>query len=335
MSNGITGKRVMVTGGAGFIGSHLVDRLVEMDNEVVIVDDFSFGEEENIAHHRTNRRVRIEKADICNIKQMMCLTRGVDIVFHLAVFCLRNSLHDPSWCHETNDMGSLRMCQAARENGVEKFVYVSTAEVYGTGLYFPIDENHPFLPTNVYGAAKAAGELYARSYWKTYGLPVAIVRLFNTYGPREHSEGRRAEVIPRFVMRALAGQRSMIFGTGRQTRDFTYVDDIVRGILLAGECEAAVGESFNLARGQDISIARICELVLKKLNREDLEPLYIGEERPADIDKMQANVSKANKVLGFSAEISIEEGLDRYIEWVLQQNFNLDRWWAQEKSRKW
>lgn len=331
----IAGKRVLVTGGAGFIGSHLVDRLVETDNEVIIVDDFSFGREENIAHHRGSRQVRIERMDICDTERMTELAHGTDVVFHLAVFCLRNSLHNPSRSHEVNDTGSLRICHAALQNGIERFVYVSTAEVYGTGLYFPIDENHPFLPTNVYGAAKAAGELYAKSYWKTYGLPVVITRLFNTYGPREHCEGRRAEVIPRFVMRTLAGQRSLIFGTGQQTRDFTYVDDIVCGILMAGECDELVGDSVNLARGQDVSVATICELVLNKLDRLDLEPIHVQEGRPADIDKMQADVRKAGKMLGFRANVSIEEGVERYIEWVQRQKPDLERWWAQEQAITW
>jgi UDP-glucose 4-epimerase len=229
----------------------------------------------------------------------------------------------------------MRMCQAALKNNVKKFVYVSTAEVYGTGLYFPIDEDHPFLPTNVYGAAKAAGELYARSYWKTYGLPVVITRLFNTYGPREHTEGWRAEVIPRFVMRTLAGQRPLIFGTGKQTRDFTYVDDMVRGILMAAECDEMVGDCVNLARGQDVSVATICELILKKLDRLDLEPVYLVEGRPADIDRMHADVSKAQKRLGFRANVSIQEGLDRYIEWVQQQDPDLESWWSQEKEMSW
>jgi UDP-glucose 4-epimerase len=331
----IAGKRVLVTGGAGFIGSHLVDRLVEADNEVVIVDDFSFGKEENIIHHRESRQVQIERADVCDAEEMTRLARGIDVIFHLAVFCLRNSLHQPIRSHGVNDTGSLRMLQAALQNGTERFLYTSSAEVYGTGLYFPIDENHPFLPTNVYGAAKAAGELYARSYWGTYGLPTVTVRLFNTYGPREHSKGRRAEVIPRFVMRTLAGQRSVIFGTGQQTRDFTYVDDIVSGIILAAECDEAVGDCVNLARGQDISVATICEMILQKLDRLDLEPLYLQEGRPADIDRMHADASKAQRLLGFSADISIEEGLDRYIDWVQQQRFDVESWWLQERTSTW
>ncbi len=331
----ITGKKVLVTGGAGFIGSHLVDRLVAMENEVVVVDDFSFGKMEHIAHHQNNPRVSIERADVGDSKRMACLTRGVDVVFHLAVFCLRNSLHNPSWCHDVNDTGTLRLLQASLDNHVEKFVYTSTGEVYGTALYYPIDEKHPFQPTNVYGAAKAAGELYAHSYWKTYGLPCVVVRLFNTYGPREQYEGRRTEVIPRFVLRTLAGQRSEIFGDGQQSRDFTYIDDIVRGIIRAAECGEAIGECINLGRGHDITVNHILELILQKLNRTDLEPLYLGEIRPADIDKIQADVSKARTVLGFSADIDIEQGLDRYIEWVQRQNIDLKKWWHQDNKRKW
>lgn len=331
----LTGLKIIITGGAGFIGSHLADRLVATDNEVLIVDDFSFGKEENIAHLRGNKRVRIERADICDGDRMIELAKGVDVIFHLAVFCLRNSLHDPMRSHEVNATGTLRMCQAALVNGVNKFVYTSSAEVYGTGLYFPIKEDHPFLPTNVYAAAKAAGELYARSYMKTYGLPIVITRLFNTYGPREPSQGRRAEVIPRFVMRTLARKPAVIFSNGNQTRDFTFVDDIVRGILLAGECDQAVGEAFNLAHGEDVSVSKIHQLILTKLNCTDLDPIYLEEGRPADIDKMAADVSKAKSLLGYSADISIEEGLDRYIEWVLSQKYDLNSWWAQEETKNW
>jgi UDP-glucose 4-epimerase len=312
-----------------------VDRLLETDNEVTIVDDFSFGKEDNIAHLRGSRQVRIERADICDAEEMTRLTRGIDVIFHLAVFCLRNSLHEPVRSQEVNDTGTLQVLQAALENGTERFLYTSSAEVYGSGLYFPIDENHPFLPTNVYGAAKAAGELYARSYWGTYGLPTATVRLFNTYGPREHSEGRRAEVIPRWVMRVLAGEPPVIFGNGQQTRDFTYVDDIVRGIILAAECDELVGDAANLARGQDISISTICELILKRLDRQDLQPVYVHEGRPADIDKMHGDVSKAKRLFGYSADVDIEEGLDRYIDWVRLQELDLDAWLMQETARLW
>lgn len=331
----IKGNKVLVTGGAGFIGSHLVDRLLDADNQVLIVDDFSFGKEENIAHLRNNPNVRIEVSDICDSEKMLDYAQGIDYIFHLAVFCLRNSINNPYRSQEVNATGTLVMLEAARKNDVKKFIYTSTGEVYGTGMYFPLDETHPFLPTNVYGAAKAAGELYARSYMKTFGLPIVITRLFNTYGPREQCEGCRAEVIPKFVLRTLAGKESVIFGTGEQTRDFTFVDDIVTGIILAGENDDAVGEAFNLAHGEDVSILRILELVLEKLDRPDLKPAYLKEGRPADIDKIAADVSKAKRVLGYSADIGIEEGLDRYIEWVQEQDLDLDCWLEQEKVKNW
>ncbi len=136
-------------------------------------------------------------------------------------------------------------------------------------------------------------------------------------------------------MRTLAGQRALIFGTGQQTRDFTYVDDMVRGILMTAECDEIVGESVNLARGQDVSVATICRLILEKLDRLDLEPIYIEEGRPADIDRMHANVDKAQACLGFTANVEIEEDLDRYIEWVRQQQPDLETWWQQEKAISW
>jgi UDP-glucose 4-epimerase len=325
----------MVTGGAGFIGSHLVDCLVANDNQVLIVDDFSFGKEEYIAHHRGNPQVQIERADVCNLNEMVRLAQGVDVILHLAVICLRTGLHDPIRAHEVDATGSLYMCQAALQNKVERFLYVSTGEVYGSALYYPLDEVHPMRPTNVYGAAKAAGELYALSYHGTYGLPISIVRLFNTYGPREQSEGTRAEVIPRFVLRTMAGLRPVIFGAGTQSRDFTYVDDIVRGILLAAECDALVGKAVNLARGQDVSIATICQLILKKLGRPDLEPLFIHEGRPADIEKIQADVRKAKQLLGFVAETDIDTGLDRYIAWIRGRNWDLESWVKQDSIKNW
>ena len=325
----------MVTGGAGFIGSHLVDRLVAADNQVVIVDDFSYGKEEYIAHHRGNPDVQIERADICDRHEMVRLARGVDVILHLAVICLRTGLHDPIRAHEVNATGSLYMCEAALQNKVERFLYVSTGEVYGSALYYPLDEKHPMRPTNVYGAAKAAGELYALSYHQTYGLPTATVRLFNTYGPREQSEGRRAEVIPRFVLRTMAGLRPVIFGSGKQSRDFTYVDDIVRGILLAAESDALVGQAVNLARGHDVDITTLCQLILKKLGRTDIEPLHLHEDRPADIEKIQADVTKAREVLGFVAETDIDAGLDRYIAWIQNQNWDLESWVRQDAVKNW
>jgi UDP-glucose 4-epimerase len=199
----------------------------------------------------------------------------------------------------------------------------------------PMDEGHPLNPTNAYGASKAAGELYALAYWRSYGLPSAVVRLFNVYGPREHSEGIRAEVIPKFVMRAMAGLQPVIFGTGHQTRDFTWVEDSARGIIMAAECDELVGDCMNIARGQEVSIIRVCNLVLEKLGRRDLKPLYFEDGRPGDVQRHYADISKAQRLLGFSPTVDIDLGIDRYIQWVRGQNPDLESWRKQENIRNW
>jgi len=313
----------------------VVDQLVAADNEVMIVDDFSVGKWGNIEHHRTNGRVHIERADVRDLDTMVRLARDVDVVFHLAVACLRASLNDPMSVHGINATGTLTMCQASLENNVKRFLYVSSSEAYGSALRVPMGEGHPLNPTTVYGASKAAGEFYALAYWRTYGLPSVVVRPFNTYGPREHSEGNSAEVIPKFVMRAVAGLQPVIFGTGHQTRDFTWVEDSARGIIMAAECDELVGDCVNIARGQEVSIIRVCNLVLEKLGRRDLKLLYFEDGRPGDVKRHYADISKAQRLLGFSPTVDIDLGIDRYIQWVQGQNPDLESWVKQERIRNW
>ena len=331
----LRGKRILVTGGAGFVGSHVIDQLVAADNEITIVDDFSIGKWENIDHHRTDSQVQVHRADVRDLDAMVRLTQGVDVVFHLACACVRASLCDPLSSHEMNATGTLNMCQASLENDVERFVYTSSTEAYGDALYVPMDEGHALNPTNAYGASKAAGELYALAYYRSYGLPSAVVRLFNVYGPREHSEGVRAEVIPKFVMRVMAGLQPVIFGTGQQTRVFTWVEDTVRGIIMAAECDELVGDCVHLGGRQEVSVAEVCDLVLEKLGRQGLEPLYLKEGRPGDVKRHQADISKARRLLGFSPTVDIDLGIERYIQWVREQNPDLESWVKQERIRNW
>jgi UDP-glucose 4-epimerase len=178
-----------------------------------------------------------------------------------------------------------------------------------------MDETHPFRPTTTYGADKAAGELIAQAVWRTHGLPVVVVRPFNSYGPREHVDGPSGEVIPRFVARVLQGQPPVIFGDGSQTRDFTWVPDTARGIVLAGRCDDLVGREINIARGQEVSIKRVAELVLEATGRTDLEPVYQAP-RPGDVHRHFAGTWLAQQMLGFEAPMGIEEGIRRYVAWV-------------------
>jgi UDP-glucose 4-epimerase len=332
-------KRVVVTGGAGFIGSHVVDELVARDNQVLVIDNFLTGRWENIAHlngnGKSNGQVEVRQTDIRDLDEMTRLVAGADAVFHLAVADLRLSLNDPETVHDINATGTLRMCQASQSNGVARFVYVSSSEAYGSAAYVPMDEAHPLNPTTVYGASKAAGELYALSYWRAFGLPVVVVRPFNNYGPREPAEGYRAEVIPKFVLRTRAGLPPVIFGDGSQTRDLTWVGDCARGIVAAAECDELGGDSVNIARGREISIAELCNMVLAKLGREDLEPMYLEEGRPGDVRRHFADNSKARRLLGFTPSVDIEQGLELYIQWVGEHLNDLQKWIQQERIQNW
>ncbi len=327
-------KTVIVTGGAGFIGSHVVDTLVAAGNRVRVIDDFSTGRRENLAHHFGNHAVDVVEADIRDRAAMMRAVRDADVVIHMAIACLRVSLNDPVLVHEINATGTLNVCSAAHANGASRVVYVSSSEAYGSARYAPMDEGHPLDPVTVYGASKAAGELYALAYWRTYGLETMVVRPFNSYGPREHAEGMSAEVIPKFVMRTLAGLPPVIFGDGSQTRDFTWVPDTARGIVLAAECDALVGDCVNIARGQEVSIAEIAELVLKAVGREDLEPVR-EDKRPGDVVRHYADTTKAQRLTGFSTNVDIASGLERYVDWVRAQDPDVAAWARRETVRNW
>jgi UDP-glucose 4-epimerase len=308
----LEGRRVLVTGAAGFIGSHLADRLAGR-SELVLVDDLSVGSRENLEEALAHPGVRFVEADVRDPARMRELCRGVEVVLHLAISCLRTSLGRPFLSHEVNAGGTLSLCLAAREQGVARFVYVSSSEVYGSARQVPMAEDHPCHPTTVYGASKLAGELYALAHFRTWGLPVVVVRPFNTYGPREPWQGTRAEVIPRFLLRLEAGLAPVVYGDGRQTRDFTYVEDTVEGILAAAACDALVGEAVNVARGQEVSVLEIARWLGELVGRE-LAPLR-EPGRPGDVARHFADVSKARRTLGFEPRVGLREGLARTLAW--------------------
>ena len=328
----IDGKRVLVTGGAGFIGSNLVDALLDRGCFVRAVDDFSVGSEDNLVEAR-ERGAEVVRADVRDTDAMGEAARGIDVVMHLAVSCLRVSLLDPWPSHTVNAGGTLALLEAVKNLPIERFVYCSSSEIYGTAKTAPMAEDHPTEPTTVYGASKLAGEGYALSYVATHDLPVVVVRPFNTYGYREHHEGPSGEVIPKMVLRALGGEPPVIFGDGSQTRDFTFVPDTVRGLILATESDEILGEAINIAYGREVSISRIAELVCESID-STLEPVY-STPRPADVKRHYADVTKARERLGFQAEIPIEEGIERYVQWFRERHPDVGALLAADVERNW
>jgi UDP-glucose 4-epimerase len=313
----LTGKRVVVTGGAGFIGSHVVDVLVDVGADVVALDDLSTGSRENLAQ-AVESGARLVVGSILDQPLLERELGSASVVVHMACGNLRASLRKPFESHEINATGTLAAAYTAARAGVQRFVYVSSSEAYGSAVRVPMDEDHPLRPTTVYGAAKAAGELYTQACMRAYGLPAVVVRPFNSYGPREHATGTSAEVIPRFVSRILAGLPPVIFGTGRQTRDFTWVEETARGIVAAAACDELVGETVNIASGREVSVREICERLLEILSADGLQPEF-SDARPGDVETHQADTTKAKRVLGFEATVPIREGLARYVEWAREQ----------------
>lgn len=307
--------RVLITGGAGFIGSHLVDHLVAAGHAVTVLDDLSTGERRNLQAAEAAGDVRFIEGSILNSEAVSEAMDGCDWVFHLAVQCVRRCIGLPIDNHHINATGTLHVLEEARRRGVSRFVYCSSSEVYGNASDGLLDEDKTVpAPVTVYGGGKLVGEYYTLAYMQTYGLPVTVVRPFNAYGPREHDQGDLAEVIPRFVIRVLNGLPPVVFGSGEQGRDFTYVTEVARGLALAGFSDRMLGKVVNIARGEMISIRQVAEAVCRLCRRPDLRPMHIAP-RPGDVNKLHAKVERARAELGYRAEISFEEGLARYIDW--------------------
>jgi UDP-glucose 4-epimerase len=311
--------QVLVTGGAGFIGSHLVDQIVAEGHSVTVLDDYSSGDRAKLAEAEQRGRVRVIEGSILDESALDDAMVGVDAVFHLAVECVRKSLGEPLSNHAINATGTLQTLEAARRHEVRRFVYCSSSEVYGNSAEGKLSEDATVCaPTTVYGAAKLAGELYALAYWRTYRLPTTVIRPFNTFGPREHDRGALAEVIPRFVIRVLNGLSPVIFGDGTQGRDFTYVTDTARGLWRAGISDETVGSIINLGWGRLITIREVAATIIRQCGRNDVS-LEFAAERPGDIRSLIADTEKARKMIEFAPTVDFSEGIERYLKWFRAQ----------------
>lgn len=315
----------LVVGGAGFIGSALVRELAAAGHPVTVLDDLSTGTRENIDGVAG---VELVQGSMLDEALATRLVGEADVVFHLACLGVRHSIHSPRANHEANATGTLVLLEAARQQGVDRFVYTSTSEVYGTAMTAPMDEQHPTWPHTVYGGAKLAGEAYVRAYHRTYGMPTVVLRPFNAFGPRSHHEGDSGEVIPKFIVRLMNDEPPRIFGDGTQTRDFTFVDDTARGIAAAAEADEAIGQTLNLGSGSEVTINGLARTIAEVTGRPHVEPVH-DAPRPGDVLRLIADSSRARQLLDWQPRVSLDEGIAALLEWHESRGTD----WAHELER--
>jgi UDP-glucose 4-epimerase len=298
---------VLVTGGAGFVGSHLVDRLVSEGCEVRVLDDLSSGDLANIVGHVRSGRVGFVEGDVRDAGVVAKCVRGVDVVVHCAaVASVPFSFEHPVLTFEVNVDGTLNLLRACAASGVERFVFVSSCAVYGEPVYLPVDEVHPVNPVSPYARSKVAGERWCRVFGEKCGLETVVLRLFNVYGPRQRFNDYSG-VMTRFIERIKRHLPLIVYGDGSQTRDFVYVSDAVEAVLRALKCEGAAGEVFNVGCGRQVSIVDLAAAVLR-LAQANLDVVHEAP-RAGDVKHSVADISKAERLLGFKPRFSLRDGL--------------------------
>lgn len=305
-------ERVLVTGGAGFIGSNQVGALLDKGYAVTVYDDLSIGRMENLEEYKGDGNFEFVKGDILDYDTLVRAVKGAKYLIHLAAISgVAVSIDDPVGTNRINVEGTLNVLNAAKDTGVEKVVAASSASVYGNCPERPLPEEACCDPLSPYAVTKVAMEDYGHVFTRLYDLPVACPRYFNVYGPKQDPESDYAAVIPLFITRALAGEDITIFGDGGQTRDFIFIEDVVRANILA--LESDVSGSFNIASGKGISIKELAENIIPLLNSDS--KIVHEDPRPGEIRDSLAGTAKARKELGFKTEFDLESGLGRTCEW--------------------
>jgi nucleoside-diphosphate-sugar epimerase len=307
-------SRALVTGGAGFIGSHIVDKLIRDDFEVTVLDNLVSGREENLSAYIGKKGFHFVKGDIRDPELAQRLVKEVDFVFHeAAIIEVSLSVKDPRSANDVNLNGTLNLLEAGLNSDLKRFILASSCAVYGDSQVSPQHENLSSSPLSPYAASKASAEAYCKAFHKVYGLRTVSLRLFNVYGPRQMS-GEYSGVIAKFVDRLFRNEPMIIHGDGGQTRDFTYVEDVVDAHVLAATCPEAPGEVINVGTGVATTISQLTETLMEVMSVKELRPKH-DEPRLGDVKHSCGDITKAKRVLGYQPKFSLKEGLRKFAEW--------------------
>jgi UDP-glucose 4-epimerase len=306
-------RNSLVTGGAGFIGSHLVEALLVRGDKVRVLDNFSTGKEENLANFQ--EQVELIRGDLLNETDLKRAVKGMDYIFHQAAFVsVPQSLEEPDRCFEINVTGTNRLLSIAREEGVKRVVLASSAAVYGENPTVPLSENINPEPLSPYAASKRIGEIYAHLFTSQLDLGVTALRYFNVYGPKQNPASDYAAVIPIFIKKLLNEEQPVIYGDGLQSRDFIYVGDVVQANLLAAESNQAQGQVINICSGQETDLHNLVDYLAEIFKRE-IQPTY-QDARPGDIYRSLGDPSLARELLDFQPRTGLAEGLLKTAAWM-------------------
>jgi UDP-glucose 4-epimerase len=310
-------KRIVVTGAAGFIGSNLTDKLLELGAEVIGIDNLFNGRLENLEESLKNRNFEFIKGDIRDLNLLLDLFNDIDIIYHEAAFVsVPQSVLMPDTCNDININGTLNILNAARKKDIEKIIFASSAAVYGDSPTLPKIESMPRLPISPYGVSKLSCEAYVQSYHHIYGLGASVLRYFNIYGPRQR-DSPYSGVIAIWLGKIIRNEDLIIFGDGENLRDYTYIKDVIQANLLAAEYDIN-GEILNISCGSPIKLTDLAKLMLKLIGKENLNIKYT-DPRPGDILHSYGDMTKAKQLIGFEAKYNQEEGLRDYFSWFCKK----------------
>jgi len=307
--------KILITGGAGFIGSHLCEKYTKEGNAVICLDNFMSGNVINIRHLTKYRNFKLVEGDVRDFDLLEKIMPGVDVIFHLAAqIHVDRSVVEPKLTYEINVTGTQNVLEAGRMYDVEKVIHASTSEVYGSSEYHPMDEKHPLNAPHPYGASKIAADRMCYAYIKTYGMDIPILRFFNIFGPRQKDVGYGG-VISIFTRRVLSNVSPTIYGDGLQTRDYTYIDDAIRAYDLVLKYDKPVTEPVNFGTGKEISILDLANMIIDLCDKKGkIKPVHV-EPRIEEVRQLIADATKAKKLFGWKPTYDFREGLKRFIEW--------------------